>query len=1671
MKKQLLSLLLALVLVLGLTVISAAATEEPTAPAHADHCVCGGKAVEVGDHVCETVTGWTPFSTDVLEATTNANQLNVPAGNYYLAEDITINKELNIRANTEVTLCMNGHTLTGTRRIFRVNGILNLCDCSADESGVIDGKSSNGPVFYSYNSGDVRLYSGTLTSTYTGTKNWGGVCAVANDPGTEADPGSSSFTMYGGVIDASELTLKCDANGKHGNGGAIVIMGGEKKDSAGVTANHPCTFTMYGGTVKGAQRVGNAGAAIYCNSADTLNLLGGTITGGIADDFGNCVATGGKAAVVVGGNVNIEELSLNEGQTFTTQNLTGSVGLATFIGSTEVVTTVPQAELACFTSTMPARKLVSTETADGWAVSFAADHTAHCVCGGVGTVGDHTCTVQENWIGLSAESLDSFLVTSATNDCESVTSGAVTSCGNASYKMFSDDYDEAFFYLEEDITVTTPIEIHTGDNITICLNGYTLKKTGNTQLFRVWGTLNICDCTGEGVMTSNSTGEGGMMYLLNTRGTALVNIFGGTLQMTDTSYASKSGFVQVGNNGIYDATLNIYGGTITGGKAFNGGNIFIEAGANKIGNSTVNMYGGTVQNGIAKKNGTSGAGAGGNFYVNGKSVLNIYGGTVKGGTATEGGGGNIYMLGTSQLNIYGGTITDGTSAQGSGGNICAFGKACITLNNGTIKDGTATAGMGGNINLGDGTQFVMYNGSVTGGAAAKQGGNICANQNRASDANTQCTIYGGTITGGTNTGTTADAYGADIAGTANNSGPNVVLDGKVVIGEIGMNGQKVENYALGLGENFATDTPIKIAAKYIENGDGKGMVIKNITEEMLANFVPADPTQEFMFKDDDVFLRSIYYFCRCGGNVNPQVLVDSEHTCTNISFTPVDQAYIDNLIENGTVQNDSLAKGDCVVLPAGNYILVEDVTVTMPVLVASSTTVNLNLNGNDFIGNTGASKYTLLARGALRVSDSSYAYGAEAPEMGRIIGGGQVSGSALYVCSTSTTFFFGGEIGASIEEATVGGPLAVSGTCHMEGGIVRGYKKTTSSGAAVVLFDGGTFVLWDGTVIGGEATLGGAIYTAKRDGYTQRVQIFGGLVTGGSARQYGGNIYVQQSFTMKGGVVENGKSLGESYSGGNICVAGATATISGGIVTGGEAKEGGNISIRAGGKLTVSGGEIKDGYARNHGGNIVAFNTLEVTGGEIHDGSARRGGNISTYANSGRITISGGKIYDGILYNVDEDEDGVDDKLPAQMYGANISMNAAQEGKIVYLTVTGGEIGGFGEGCVEGVSSVHIASAGEDVVTTLGGTAVIDQIRLGTGRMITIDEDGFQDGASIGVERFEVSGIFAPEVTQDYSAYFHGTEANTTIQAQQTENGYNLILVSSVPYYAFNEMNVPLGSANTIAEAMAIEGATFVRLVADYTSEETFVGDLYLDLCGNELFGLTVNGNLYLMDMAGNEFEEGVLGGFYGTATIVPYFTNSDSYINNTYSYFVAEDAEEAGLYRAHRVEVVLTHVSLKANADALGYRAEVHGDSVVLANITAYGFNMSIKNNYVKTYKNSGAPADATFTLRLSGIMAADGGEMQIIGQPFVCFGEDTATGDEYTTTMKQTILAVNKLTSLTDTQKEAVYGLYEQYKAVMDTWFGTATNNIATWAPVVEEPEVPETSEPTTDGTDTTV
>ena len=130
MKKKLICMLLALVLVVGLTVLGVSANETAT---HTDHCVCGGK-VTVGEHVCDannpTWNAWTGTETD---------------GYYYLTDNITVSKPISIAKGSTLTLCLNGKTLASTtsESAFTIRGELNICDCQ--DGGKITAKSKKAP--------------------------------------------------------------------------------------------------------------------------------------------------------------------------------------------------------------------------------------------------------------------------------------------------------------------------------------------------------------------------------------------------------------------------------------------------------------------------------------------------------------------------------------------------------------------------------------------------------------------------------------------------------------------------------------------------------------------------------------------------------------------------------------------------------------------------------------------------------------------------------------------------------------------------------------------------------------------------------------------------------------------------------------------------------------------------------------------------------------------------------------------------------------------------------------------------------------------------------------------------------------------------------------------------------------------------------------------------------------------------------------------------------------------------------------------------------------------------------------------------------------------------------------------------------------------------------------
>ena len=259
------------------------------------------------------------------------------------------------------------------------------------------------------------------------------------------------------------------------------------------------------------------------------------------------------------------------------------------------------------------------------------------------------------------------------------------------------------YVLTEDVNIGDyTIRVKAGRTVTICLNGHTLHS--NARLFRVYGTLNLCDCHAEGQegfytsadsYDTDDTDIGEFAPIMYCYANSVTNIYGGNLKADNP--ISFAGLIAVSHDltdkTLPSAVLNMYGGTmygntVDGGSANNksgsGGAICLWNGGN------MNMYGGTIIGGTAHQ--------GAAIYVGSTdSTLNVFGGTIRDGKAvkrtnaegktTAARGGNIYNYGIT--NIHGGTISGGIAAEGQGGNIYTSGP--INITGGIITGGKATA--------------------------------------------------------------------------------------------------------------------------------------------------------------------------------------------------------------------------------------------------------------------------------------------------------------------------------------------------------------------------------------------------------------------------------------------------------------------------------------------------------------------------------------------------------------------------------------------------------------------------------------------------------------------------------------------------------------------------------------------------------------------------------------------------------------------------------------------------------------------------------------------------------------------------------------------------------------------------------------------------------------------
>ncbi len=309
------------------------------------------------------------------------NSLPNLAGHFILEQDVELTSKVNVLGG-DVCLDLNGKTVTQKTfgmRMYSVESFATLSildsagggtmiSTSADNTG-----ASSGMIIYCDSAmATVKLYSGTLDASQTTAQL---ACAVYMKSGKMEMYGGtikggktygsgspcmtvgelSTFEMFGGTmigghVQDTGFTVEVAAKG-----GAIMRIVGEA--------------TIYDGEFIGGYSDLNGGA-LYVRSDGTLNLLGGTISGG------ECVGTGAglfvepMGTLVLGGNVKILD---NKGSNFSinprammsihSDGLSGAkIGVTADGPCTFLYGTFTAKDAACFVSDDPNLKVVVTES-------------------------------------------------------------------------------------------------------------------------------------------------------------------------------------------------------------------------------------------------------------------------------------------------------------------------------------------------------------------------------------------------------------------------------------------------------------------------------------------------------------------------------------------------------------------------------------------------------------------------------------------------------------------------------------------------------------------------------------------------------------------------------------------------------------------------------------------------------------------------------------------------------------------------------------------------------------------------------------------------------------------------------------------------------------------------------------------------------------------------------------------------------------------------------------------------------------------------------------------------------------------------------------------------------------------------------------------------------------
>lgn len=308
---------------------------------HAEkHPICGANCTDGNSHPGDYYYNWLAsgygfdakslvllvggkgYSVDGETMETSGDEWVLPAGYYYLKDDIHIDKT--IRIDKEVTICLNGHDIYIDKDVaaFKIaqnttgskGGKLKLTDCQ-ERCGEIKSwntdKRGNG---VSIINGEFHMYGGKIKGCRRG---------VFVDS-------LCTFNMYGGEISENVLNGVTLTNSSYAN---FNMYGGEisRNTDYGVEIMSHGIFNMYGGVIKdNPSRIQHIG--VWCQGG-TFKMSGGEISSCTRGVHVTCTDDSSRSGVgcleMSGGTIKENKIGVSlftryDGKGYSTNNITKS---------------------------------------------------------------------------------------------------------------------------------------------------------------------------------------------------------------------------------------------------------------------------------------------------------------------------------------------------------------------------------------------------------------------------------------------------------------------------------------------------------------------------------------------------------------------------------------------------------------------------------------------------------------------------------------------------------------------------------------------------------------------------------------------------------------------------------------------------------------------------------------------------------------------------------------------------------------------------------------------------------------------------------------------------------------------------------------------------------------------------------------------------------------------------------------------------------------------------------------------------------------------------------------------------------------------------------------------------------------------------------------------------